>query len=84
MYHSWEVVSPRVGERNVNLSSSNPVRNIFTPFSTNEPTFDKGGRNFQTLIHFSFHVDRSGKITLFPFASRQMVRAHEILQQAAW
>lgn len=84
-YHTWEVDTPRRGGKAVNLESSNPVRELFTPFSNNTPTFYRGGKNLQTLIHFSFHVDRrTGKITLFPYASRQMVRAHEILQQSSW
>lgn len=82
MYHSWEVDKPRIGAKR--LLSDHPVRHMFTPFSTHRPEFrtlDK--RDCQSLINFSFHVDRQGRITLLPGASAEMVHAFEILHDPA-
>jgi hypothetical protein len=73
-YHTWEKTAPYT------MSSFDPIRNIFTPFSTNQPTLQREGhQDCASLINFSFHVNRSGQITLLPGASSEMVRAFEIL-----
>jgi len=78
MYHSWEAAKPRVGDKR--LPSEHPIRHIFTPFSTHRPEFRRAdNRDCDSLINFSFHVDRQGHITLLPGSSGEMVRAFEIL-----
>jgi hypothetical protein len=77
LYHSWEVERPKVGKKP--MAYDNPVRTLFTPFSTNKPELGGHG-DCQTLINFAFHVDRRGRITLFPGSEKGMVRAFEILK----
>lgn len=78
MYHSRETDKPLVGK--VRLPSDHPVRHIFTPFSTHRPEFRQStNRDCATLLNFSFHVDRRGRITLLPGSSAEMVHAVEIL-----
>jgi hypothetical protein len=79
MYHSWEVERPKVGGKR--LDSDNPIRHIFTSFSTHTPEFRlEGKRDCATLLNFGFYVSRAtGKITLLPGSEKQMVRAYEIL-----
>jgi hypothetical protein len=82
LYHSWEHDKPKVGGKPLDVRSS-PVRRIFTPFSTHRPEFQlKEAPHCFPLANFSFHVDQSGRITLLPGASSEMVRAFEILHDA--
>jgi hypothetical protein len=76
LYHSWEVDRPAIGKRR--MASDHPVRTLFTPLSAPRPKL--GNRDCQTLINFAFHVDRRGRITLFPGSEKGMVRALEILR----
>ena len=75
-YHSWEVDRPKIGARP--MDPNHPVRTLFTPFSTRRP--ELGNRECDGLINFAFHVDRRGRITLFPGSEKGMVRAFEILR----
>jgi len=74
-YHTWEVDKPKVGS--VTMTPGNPIRKIFTLFSKPKPV--SGPRDLDTLIDFSFHVNRRGEITLLPGSSQIGIRAFEIL-----
>ncbi|HEX6862976.1 MAG TPA: hypothetical protein VF414_09185, partial [Thermoanaerobaculia bacterium] len=77
LYHSWEVDKPKIGKRR--MASDNPGRTLFTSLSTRKTELGRHG-DCQTLINFAFHVDRRGRITLFPGSEKGMVRALEILR----
>ena len=77
LYHTWEHDRPRIGRSR--MPPDNPVRHIFTPFSTSRPMFRAPSRDCSTLINFGFHLDRRGRITLFPETGSEMPRAFEIL-----
>jgi hypothetical protein len=70
-----------IGEKR--MESTHPIRRIFTAFSTRQPKFQLVETpHCVPLANFSFHVDQSGRITLLPGASSEMVRAFEILHDA--
>lgn len=82
LYHSWEHDKPQVGGKPLDVKPS-PVRRIFTSLSTHQPEFQLSeSPHCFPLANFSFHVDQSGRITLLPGASSEMVRAFEILHDA--
>jgi hypothetical protein len=83
LYHTREHGQGRPLLGGTRLKDSHPVRRIFTPLSTHQPKFQlKESPHCVPLANFSFHVDRSGRITLLPDASSEMVRAFEILHDA--